>query len=54
MKRFLVAVLSVAIAANLVACGCGTTNNNDPTVENAPAESPENTPEDMPAAAPAH
>ena len=52
MKRFLVTILSVAIAANLVACGCGTTNNNDATVENAPAESPENTPADMPAAAP--
>ena len=27
-KRFLVTILSVAIAANLVACGCGAANNN--------------------------
>ena len=59
MKRFLVAILSVAIAANLVACGCGTTNNNDAQVEqdavleedptmNQPAAAPEDTPAEMP------
>lgn len=59
MKRFLVAILSVAIAANLVACGCGTTSNNDAQVEqdgvleedptmNQPAAAPEDTPEEMP------
>ncbi len=49
MKRFLVTILSVAIAANLVACGCGTANNgNDATVENAPAAAPEDTPAEMP------
>lgn len=57
MKRFLVAMLSVAIAANLVACGCGTTNNNDAVVENGtenvPAETPDNTPAEMPEDAPA-
>lgn len=58
MKRFLVTILSVAIAANLVACGCGTTNNNaeaeqnavveeDPTM-NQPAAAPEDTPAEMP------
>lgn len=56
MKRFLVAVLSVAIAANMVACGCGTTNNNGANVESTPAETPENTPaaapEDTPAEMP--
>ena len=54
MKRFLVAVLSVAIAANLVACGCGTTNQENETgVENEadmnqPAAAPEDTPAEMP------
>ena len=54
MKRFLVAILSVAIAANLVACGCGTTNQgNGTTVENEadmnqPAAAPEDTPAEMP------
>lgn len=59
MKRFLVAILSVAIAANLVACGCGTTNNNDAQVEqdavleedptmNQPAAAPEDTQAEMP------
>lgn len=49
MKRFLVTILSVAIAANLVACGCGTADNgNDATVENAPAAAPEDTPAEMP------
>lgn len=60
MKRFLVAMLSVAIAANLVACGCGTAGNNDTvvedTAENVPAETPDNTPaaapEDTPAEMP--
>lgn len=33
MKRFLVTILSVAIAANMVACGCGTTNNDNANVE---------------------
>lgn len=58
MKRFLVTILSVAIAANLVACGCGTANNNvepeqdviveeDPTM-NQPAAAPEDTPAEMP------
>ena len=56
MKRFLVAILGVAIAANLVACGCGTTNNNaeqgaiveeDPSM-NQPAAAPEDTPAEMP------
>ena len=56
MKRFLVTILSVAIAANLVACGCGATNNNveqdavveeDPTM-NQPAAAPEDTPAEMP------
>ena len=53
MKRFLVLMLSALIAANLVACGCGTTNNgndvtNEGTVENAPAAAPEDTPAEMP------
>ena len=55
MKRFLVTVLSVAIAANLVACGCGTTNNNNEEVQteqdadmNQPAAAPEDTPAEMP------
>lgn len=52
MKRFLVAMLSVAIAANLVACGCGTTNNNDAVVENGTENVPAEMPEDAPAAAP--
>lgn len=57
-KRFLVTILSVAIAANLVACGCGAANNNvepeqdvvveeDPTM-NQPAAAPEDTPAEMP------
>ena len=52
MKRFLVAMLSVAIVANLVACGCGTTNNNDAVVENGTENVPAEMPEDAPAAAP--
>ena len=51
MKRFLVVMLSVAIAANLVACGCGTTNN-DAVVENGTENVPAEMPEDAPAAAP--
>jgi len=58
MRKFLVTILSVAIAANLVACGCGTANNNaeveqdavveeDPTM-NQPAAAPEDTPAEMP------
>ena len=60
MKRFLVTILSVALAANLVACGCGAANNNnnaeteqdavveeDPTM-NQPAAAPEDTPAEMP------
>ena len=57
-KRFLVTILSVALAANLVACGCGAANNNaeteqdavveeDPTM-NQPAAAPEDTPAEMP------
>ena len=52
MKRFLVVMLSVAIAANLVACGCGTTNNNDAVVENGTENVPAEMPEDAPTAAP--
>lgn len=52
MKRFLVAMLSVAIAANLVACGCGTTGNNDTVVEDATENVPAETPDNTPAAAP--
>lgn len=57
MKRFLVTILSVVIAANLVACGCGTANTNEPAVEqettedptmNQPAAAPEDTPAEMP------
>ena len=60
MKKFLVTMLAVSMAANLVACGCGTTNNNDANVENqveelpavdpgnAPAAAPEDTPAEMP------
>ena len=54
MKRFLVTILSVAIAANLVACGCGTTNDNgavteqETTVDQQPAAAPEDTPAEMP------
>ena len=59
MKRILVMMLTVAMAANLVACGCGTTNNSDAQVEqeavveedptmNQPAAAPEDTPAEMP------
>lgn len=61
MKRFLVTMLSVAMAANLVACGCGTANDNNNNVEteqdavveedptmNQPAAAPEDTPAEMP------
>ena len=59
MKRFLVMMLTVAMAANMVACGCGTTNQeNDAVVEdnavvddadlNQPAAAPEDTPAEMP------
>ena len=53
MKKFLVTILSVAIAANLVACGCGTANDNsaetqqDATMDQ-PAAAPEDTPAEMP------
>lgn len=58
MKKFLTAMLSIAIAANLIACGCGTTgNNNDPvvedTTENVPAETPDTTPAEAPEDTPA-
>ena len=52
MKRILVTILSVALAANLVACGCGTTNNNDNAVENTTEDVPAEDPGNMPAAAP--
>ena len=60
MKKILVTILTVAMAANLVACGCGTTNNSDANVENQvedmpavdpgnePAAAPEDTPAEMP------
>lgn len=53
MKRFLVTILSVAMAANLVACGCGATNNNEVETEqdatmDQPAAAPEDTPAEMP------
>ena len=58
MKKFLVTILSVAIAANLVACGCGAANNNvepeqdvvveEDTTMNQPAAAPEDTPAEMP------
>lgn len=54
MKRFLVTILSVAIAANLAACGCGTANDNgagteqETTVDQEPAAAPEDTPAEMP------
>lgn len=58
MKRFLVTILSVALAASLVACGGGAKNNDaeveqeavveeDPTM-NQPAAAPEDTPAEMP------
>lgn len=37
-KKLLITILSVVLVANLVACGCGTTNENDTTVENTPPE----------------
>ena len=52
MKRILVKILSVAMAANLVACGCGTANNNDTGVENTTEELPVEDPGNAPAAAP--
>lgn len=52
MKRILVTILSVAMAANLVACGCGTANNNDTGVENTTEELPVEDPGNAPAAAP--
>lgn len=52
MKRILVTILSVAMAANLVACGCGTANNNDTGVENTTEELPIEDPGNAPAAAP--
>ena len=61
MKRILVTMLSVAMAANLVACGCGAANDNSNNVEteqgavveedptmNQPAAAPEDTPAEMP------
>ena len=61
MKRFLVTILSVAMAANLVACGCGAANDSNNNVEteqgavmeedptmNQPAAAPEDTPDEMP------
>lgn len=59
MKRFLVMLFCLSLTANLVACGCGTTNNEqneveqdavveeDPTM-NQPAAAPEDTPAEMP------
>ena len=47
-------MLCMAIAANLVACGCGTTNNGNGIVAeeganmNQPAAAPEDTPAEMP------
>ena len=52
MKKFLVTMLAVSMAANLVACGCGTTNNNDANVENQVEELPAVDPGNAPAAAP--
>lgn len=52
MKKFLVTMLAVSMAANLVACGCGTTNNNDANVENQVEELPAVDPGNEPAAAP--
>ena len=54
MKKLLVSMLCMAIAANLVACGCGTTNNGNGIVAeedanmNQPAAAPEDTPAEMP------
>lgn len=53
MKKFVAVMLSITIAASLVACGCGTTENNNDTAveditENVPAETPEDTPAEMP------
>ena len=58
MKRLLVMMLSVCLAANVVACGCGNVSN-DAVVEdntaveedadmNQPAAAPEDTPAEMP------
>ena len=52
-KRFLVTILCMAIVANLVACGCGSANNNDAQVDQEatmeqPAAAPEDTPAEMP------
>ena len=52
MKRILVTILSVAMAANLVACGCGAANSNDNAVENTTEDVPAEDPGNMPAAAP--
>lgn len=52
MKRILVTILSVAMAANLVACGCGTANNNDTGAENTTEDLPVEDPGNSPAAAP--
>ena len=38
MKKITVMILSVALAANLVACGCGATNGNDAEVESTTQE----------------
>lgn len=38
MKKFAVTILSVALAANLVACGCGTTNSDNAEVESTSEE----------------
>lgn len=53
LKRLSVTILSVAMAANLVACGCGTTNDNGTQTEqdaamDQPAAAPEDTPAEMP------
>ena len=53
IKKLLVTMLSISLAANLIACGCTTTNNNDAAVENVPSEAPENTPAEAPENTPA-
>ena len=52
MRKILVTMLAVVMAANLVACGCGTANNNDTNVENQVEELPAVDPGNEPAAAP--
>ena len=38
LKRFLIFVLIGSMALSMIGCGCGTTNENDTTVENTPPE----------------